>query len=172
MNKLINFFDFNFIKFFFLIFLIATVFNVHGKTVKVKIIHVIDGDTVIARTVKNSKMKIRLIGIDAPEKNQQHGKDSKKYLDQLISSKIVSVLISNKDKYRRHLGTIFIGKINVNLELVKSGNAWAYRKYLKKMNKKTEEAYVRAESLAQFKKIGLWKESSPIPPWKWRKNKY
>ena len=154
----------------FVIFIVFTTINVLAETIKGKIIRVIDGDTVIARTVDNKKIKIRLSGIDAPEKKQSHGIEAKNFLKNLISSKIVKISISKKDKYKRYLGMIFLNKTNINLELVKSGNAWAYRRYLKKMNKKMEEAFIKAESLAQYEKNGLWKKPSPIPPWIWRKN--
>jgi len=166
------------LKMFFKIFfskallLFITILLSHGcfaKSIKAKIVRVIDGDTVVVRTVNNQIIKIRLSGIDAPEKKQPHGIMSKNYLTNLINKKIVKINVTKKDRYKRQLGTVFIKNTNINLKLVKSGNAWAYRKYLKKMDKKTEEAFVRAESFAQFKKIGLWKKSTPIPPWVWRK---
>ena len=169
MKKLIIYFKSFIIKIVVAFFIISTTVSVLAETVKGKIIRVVDGDTVLARTVDNKKIRIRLSGIDAPEKKQAYGIESKKFLENLISSKIVKISISKKDKYKRYLGMIFLNKTNINLELVKSGNAWAYRRYLKKMNKKLKEAFIKAESHAQFQKIGLWGKKSPVPPWLWRK---
>lgn len=152
-------------------FLVTINFNLFSKTIKAKIIKIVDGDTVVVRTVNNIKMKIRLSGIDAPERKQAHGINAANFLKKLIFSKIVNVHISNKDRYKRHIGTVFLKKTNINLELVRTGNAWAYRKYLSKMSKKKEEAFVRAESYAQYNRIGLWSDLSPVPPWIWRKEK-
>ena len=132
MKKLIIYFKSFIIKIVVAFFIISTTVSVLAETVKGKIIRVVDGDTVLARTVDNKKIRIRLSGIDAPEKKQAYGIESKKFLENLISSKIVKISISKKDKYKRYLGMIFLNKTNINLELVKSGNAWAYRGYLKK----------------------------------------
>lgn len=172
MKKLTTCFKSFIIKVAVTFFVVFTTITVLAETVKGKIIRVIDGDTVVARTVDNRKIKIRLSGIDAPEKKQPHGIESKKFLENLIYSKIVKISITKKDRYKRFIGMVFLNKTNVNLELVKSGNAWAYRRYLKKMNKRLEEAFIKAESHSQYKKNGLWKEPSPTPPWLWRrKNK-
>ena len=118
MKKLIIYFKSFIIKIVVAFFIISTTVSVLAETVKGKIIRVIDGDTVVARTVDNKKIKIRLSGIDAPEKKQAYGIESKKFLENLISSKIVKISISKKDKYKRYLGMIFLNKTNINLELV------------------------------------------------------
>ncbi len=164
------FFKTSILNLFVFSFLILFCSNVLCKNIKVKIIKIIDGDTVVARTINNKKLKIRLAGIDAPERDQPYGIKSTNYLKKIIFSKIVNIHLTSKDKYKRSLGIIFYKKTNINLDLVSSGNAWAYRKYLKKMGKKLEEAFIRAESNAQYYKLGLWNNLSPTPPWTWRKN--
>ena len=171
MKKLRIFFKPFFLNLILISFLILKSSFVFSKEIKGKVIKVIDGDTIVVRTAQSKKLKVRLAGIDAPEKNQFFGDKSGEYLKKIIFEKIVRVNILDKDKYRRSVGLVFHKKNNINLNLVRTGNAWAYRKYLRILGRKLEEAFIRAESKAQFEKIGLWKDLTPTPPWIWRKNK-
>ncbi len=137
---------------------------------------IIDGDTIHI----NNK-KIRLEGIDAPEIKQQCKKpflkisaiigfqfsknyacgviSKKKLIDKIDNSKI-KCISSSKDRYKRHLGTCFKDKINLNKWMVRNGYAVAYRRYSKD--------YVRDEKYAKKNMLGMWKGSF-IMPEKWRK---
>ncbi|MBE7411194.1 MAG: thermonuclease family protein [Leptospiraceae bacterium] len=131
-----------------------------------KVVGVSDGDTIrLYSKEDNTQYKIRLSGIDAPEKNQTHGRKSKQALSDFIFGKIVEVSVQGEDKYKRILGYIKSENQNINLEMVKTGNAWVYRKY----NRSKE--YIEAERIAKDKKIGLWNLEDPIPPWEFRKEK-
>ena len=124
-----------------------------------KVTMVIDGDTVII-----SGKRVRLSGIDAPETRQQFGDVSTKALKSLINGRHVKVKTSKKDRYKRYLGTIYLRGADVNLLMVKKGNAWVYRRYNK------NPKYLSAEKRAKRKIIGLWKEKNATPPWVWRYN--
>jgi len=130
-----------------------------------KVVRVIDGDTV---TVLNGRKqeKIRLGNIDAPEKSQAFGNQSKKYLSVLIFGKNVEVKFRSKDRYGRIIGVIYLDGRNINLEMVKAGYAWWYKYYAKN---KTE--YKNAEYNARNNKSGLWQDSNPTAPWEYRRNK-
>ena len=152
----------------FLIFILLSFFlnsfvyaDFSGKVVKV-----IDGDTVDILTVKEQKIRVRLLDIDAPESNQAYGNKSKQYLASLIAGKEVFVKSSKKDIYKRTLGTIFLNKVNINAKMVESGYAWAYR-YKGKANNKL---MVKIEAKAKQSKKGLWKDKKPIAPWDFRRN--
>lgn len=120
---------------------------------------VIDGDTFILQTA-TGRLKIRLEGIDAPEKDQPFGKESKKFLMQ-YKDRDCKVTWSKTDKYGRTLGTLYIDGKNINLELVENGLAWHYKRF------SDDIALANAEEAAKQQKIGLWEEEN-TPPWEWR----
>jgi endonuclease YncB( thermonuclease family) len=124
---------------------------------------VIDGDTVDLLDSANTRFRIRMDGIDAPESNQEYGKESTEKLSTLVLNKDVRVLSSGRDKYGRFIGRIYVDKVDVNLEMVKTGCAWHYKYYSK------DEALAKAEIAAQEKELGLWSLPDPIPPWNYRK---
>ena len=135
------------------------------------IINVVDGDTVYLLNNNQDKLKVRLHHIDAPELDQSYGKESKFILEQLILNKKVTVICDKKDKYKRLLGVISLDEVDVNLEMIKAGAAWHFKKYAK--FDQAQDLYLiydENEHKAKLKKIGLWKEKA-ISPWLWRKNK-
>ncbi len=147
-------------------------FEVSGKVEKV-----VDGDTIHVylyedvigvKKHKKGTVIVRLRGIDAPEKDQPFGQDAKRNLKNLVGGKEIKIVIRDIDRYGRIVGYVFVGKTNVNLEQVKLGFAWAYIEYLDRPY--TSEFY-EAEKNARIRKLGLWRESNPIPPWVWRKRR-
>ena len=135
------------------------------------IVNVVDGDTVHLLNDNEEKLKVRLQHIDAPELDQSYGKESKFVLQQLILNKKVTVIGDKKDKYKRLLGVISLDETDINLEMIKAGAAWHFKKYDKLDQTKYQyQIYDENEYQAKLKKIGLWKENA-ISPWLWRKNK-
>lgn len=135
------------------------------------IINVVDGDTVHLLNDNQEKLKVRLHHIDAPELDQSYGKESKFLLEQLILNKKVTVVGDKKDKYKRLLGVISLDETDINLEMIKAGAAWHFKKYAKfDQTEYQYQIYDENEHQAKLKKIGLWKENA-ISPWLWRKNK-
>ena len=131
---------------------------------------IIDGDTIYLKT-NQKEIKVRLQFIDAPELNQSFGKESKLFLESLILNKLVIVKGNKKDKYKRILGVISLDEVDINLEMIKSGAAWHFKKYAE-FDQTIDQfrLYDENEHQAKLKKIGLWKENA-ISPWLWRKNK-
>lgn len=130
-----------------------------------KVIGVTDGDTIKLLVNGHDQVKIRLAEIDAPEKKQPFGTQSKKSLSDLIYNKDVIVSTSKKDRYNRTIGTIFYKNSNINSEQVRRGMAWVYRQYNKDPN------LLEIENSARISKIGLWIDPNPVPPWEWRRKK-
>ena len=137
-----------------------------------------DGDTIHVVTDGNEKFKVRLDRIDAPEKDQPHGKESTAYLTSLIRGKTVRVEWVKKDQYGRVLGIVYATvppllsaagadqkPQDVNLHLVATGNAWHYSHFDK------TPAYSVAEAEAKEKKLGIWAADNVISPYEWRKAK-
>ena len=136
-----------------------------------KVIKVTDGDTVNVLTSENETHKIRLSGIDAPEKKQAFGNKSKQVLTDLIYGKTVSVEFNKLDKYQREVGKIMFNGQDVNLRQIKLGLAWHYKKYEKEQDVEDRSIYANAEFIAQVVKAGLWYDANPIAPWDYRKQK-
>lgn len=138
-----------------LIMLHASLFAFPAKVIKIS-----DGDTITVLSGKE-QTKVRLYGIDAPEKKQDYGQKSRQFLASLIAGQVVEVEPKGKDRYKRTLGIIHQKGQDINAQMVKNGYAWAYVKYSK--------IYVDQEKTARKNKLGLWQSSNPTPPWVWRK---
>ena len=130
-------------------------FALSGKVVSIQ-----DGDTITVLSGKE-QTKVRLYGIDAPEKKQDYGQRSKQFLASLIAGQVVEVEPKGKDRYKRTLGIIHFKGQDIIAQMVLNGYAWAYVKY--------SRIYVDQEKLARENKRGLWQSSNPTPPWEWRK---
>ncbi len=130
------------------------------------VVSITDGDTFVFYSKEsNAQIKVRLHGIDAPEKKQSFGNVSKNYLAELIFQKQVTVTIRNLDKYGRSIGIVFVDGLNVNEKMLEMGMAWHFLKY------DNNPLWDNIQNQAIASKIGLWKEDNPTPPWVWRKIK-
>ena len=133
------------------------------------IIYVIDGDTIRVKD-KSEWKRVRLQGIDAPEKDQIFGKDSTQALATCIyKAKKVRIEWSKKDRYGRLLGKVIADEVDCNLSQIKQGSAWHYKSYQKDQTFLDRKLYAEAEITSRNSRIGLWKEKCPIPPWDWRR---
>jgi micrococcal nuclease len=144
----------------FLLSMVAVAAQISGKVIAVS-----DGDSFTILAEGNSKLKIRLHGIDAPEHGQDFSKRSHECLKQLIIGKAVQVDKRNIDRYGRTIAVVFVNSINVNEEMLKAGMAWHYKEY----DKTTRWAAL--EQNARNSRVGLWSQPSPIAPWDYRKQK-
>ena len=153
-------------------FLLATLLFVANTSVADtligRVIAIADGDTVTVLDASNTQFKIRLMGIDAPEKKMPFGQKSNEHLSDLVFDKRVTVEYSKKDRYGRTVGKILFKGVDVNLEQVKAGLAWHYKQYQKEQTPDDRNKYAEAEVLARNKHLGLWADAEPTPPWDWR----
>ena len=124
---------------------------------------IVDGDTVVATCAEHT-LSIRLMGIDTPEMGQQPwGEQSKRALYARLS-KVFTLQNHGLDVYQRTLGTLYIGDQNINLLMIESGMAVAYR------GKDTPQIYYAAEKRAKAAKLGIWSEpGDQQDPRKWRR---
>ncbi len=144
----------------FLIFWYGCFGQLSGKVVSIS-----DGDTFWIVTEKNERIKVRLYGIDCPERGQAFGGVAKKYLSDLLFGKTVSVNKKNVDRYGRTIGLVTVGTVVVNESLLKAGLAWHYKQYDK------NSRWAAMEAKARKDKIGLWIEPNAVAPWDYRKTK-
>jgi len=147
-----------------LLLLLASI-AVHAENLHGKVIHIADGDTLTILVAGNKQVKIRLAGIDTPEKAQPFGNKAKQALAALSFQKQASVEVETKDRYGRTVGRVIIAGKDVNAELVRQGMAWVYRKYT------NDQKLYALEAEAKQAKRGLWASDKPIEPWLWRKGK-
>lgn len=133
-----------------------------------KVINVHDGDTITVLDQSNKKFNIRLQGIDAPELKQEFGSISQQNLSRLVMGKRVTIVWTKVDKYRRTVGTIMLDGHDMNIEQVKAGMAWHYKKYADEQNPEDRRTYAGAELQARAASLGLWKDPDPTPPGDWR----
>ena len=134
------------------------------------VVGVDDGDTIAVLDADKVQHKIRLTGIDAPEKKQPFGNRSKQNLSDMVFNKTVTVETAKRDRYGRELGKVLAGGKDVNLEQVRAGMAWHYKAYERTQSATDRQAYADAENEAKAAKRGLWADADPTPPWEWRKS--
>ena len=141
-----------------------------AATLQGKVVGVADGDTITVLDATNTKHKIRLQGIDAPEKAQAFGQKSKQSLHELVHSKQVTIEFQKKDQYGRTLGKVLLNGNDICLEQIKLGMAWHYKQYESTQPKEDRAQYRQTEQDAKASKVGLWNDKNPIPPWEFRRN--
>lgn len=129
-----------------------------------RVVGVHDGDTITVLTWDKRQIKIRFAEIDAPELSQPYGKKAKQLLSRMVFGKDVSITPMTIDKYRRIVARVSQGNSDINLAMVRTGAAWAYRKYL------TDPLFLEAETEARNARTGLWalQPDQIMPPWEWR----
>ena len=126
------------------------------------VVSVLDGDTI--EVLHNGQAeRIRLNGIDCPEKGQAYGKKAKQFTSTLVYGKEVTIQVLRKDRHGRTVADVVLPDgTNVSRELVRAGLAWWYRQYSK------NESLGALEEGARQAKQGLWADANPVPPWEVR----
>jgi micrococcal nuclease len=160
-------------KFWILLFLSVFLISCNSWKGTHHVFKVTDGDTLKAESrASNEKIICRLYGADAPETKkpgkpeQPYGEEAFSELKKMVLDKDVKITVINKDRYGRDVCQVNTEKLDVNLEMVKRGMAWAYVEYLKRPH---ASIYLAVEKEARDKKLGLWAERNPTPPWEFRK---
>lgn len=133
-----------------------------------KVVSVTDGDTIKIVDKNGEQRKIRLYGIDAPEKGQGYGSKAEDMLSAMIAGKNVEYKIVDTDKYGRSIGYLYLNGVCINAAMVKSGFAWVYTKYC---NDRICSKMSQYQNEAKTKGLGLWQDANAIPPWDWRHTK-
>ena len=142
-----------------------------AKVIHGRVVGVYDGDSVTVLDAQKKQYKIRLAGIDAPERAQAYGQKAKESLSDLVYGKSVDVEWSKQDRYGRIVGLITLAGVDINLEQIKRGMAWHYKQYQNEQSPEDRVAYAQSESQARDKKLGLWRDPAPIEPTVFRQKK-
>lgn len=134
------------------------------RVVTGRAVRIIDGDTFVLLMDNDFDTRVRLDGIDCPERRQAFSQRAKQTLSDLIFDQEIKVYYDKKDGFGRVLGEVYIGNVNVNHEMVRKGMAWHFVKY------SDDETLARLEREARRDRVGIWSEPNPVPPWEYRRN--
>ena len=144
-------------------FLVFLSFDASSELIQdLKVEKIIDGDTVYA-TLEGKPYKLRLTEIDAPERDQPFGRQSKVFLRELLKDGEFDADISGKDQYGRYLARLYDNGVDINRKMVNEGMAWVYDFYV------TDKTFYKNQLSAQNQKKGIWSKRYPAPPWEWRR---
>lgn len=127
-----------------------------------RVIRITDGDTLTVRAGEKN-FRVRLHGIDAPERGQAFGTKAREFLADGIAGKAVALRVLGVDRYGRLIAELLIGTTNWNIELLRAGMAWHYAEY------DDSHAYKAAEAAARASRRGLWADLAPEAPWEYRR---
>jgi len=132
-----------------------------------RVVAIADGDTLTLLTPEKQQVKVRLAEIDTPERRQPYGTRARQALSDLAFRKEARVVVQDTDRYGRTVGRVWVGRTDVNAEMVRRGVAWAYRRYSR------DPALLVLEQEAREGRRGLWAlpEAERVPPWDWRRQK-
>jgi endonuclease YncB( thermonuclease family) len=133
-----------------------------------KVVGISDGDTITVLTAEKHQVKVRLAGIDAPEKAQPFGQKSKENLSKWVFGKDVVVEWHKVDRYERMVGRVTVQGKDVNFEQVRAGLAWHYKDFAGEQSSGDRERYAGAEMMARQSRVGLWSDKNPEAPWAYR----
>lgn len=152
------------------VFMLAASLCVQADVVSGKVVRVADGDTITVLDAQMQQHKIRLAGIDAPERRQAFGQRSREFLASLVAAQQVEVETEKTDKYGRSVGKVLLQGRDVNLAVVAAGLAWHYKEYESEQSPADRLLYSNAEQEARDLRKGLWVDPAPEAPWDWRHN--
>jgi len=130
-----------------------------------EVVNVADGDTFTMINSKKDRIKVRLYGIDAPERGQGFSNAAKQFLSTLVMHKNVNIKIVNVDQYKRIVGIVLLGEVNIHEALLRNGYAWHYTAFDQNVQ------WSAMEKKARLAKKGLWVDPHAEPPWRFRKNR-
>lgn len=141
------------------------------------IAEVFDGDSFNLRTPKGEILRVRVAGIDAPEKTQPYSTKAKESLVEILNSGEISLSPVKVDVYERWVANVSVAKQDVGLMQIQRGYAWFFTRYKKDISEDLQQRYADAERAARDQRRGLWAgidaaarnpALAPEPPWKFR----
>lgn len=132
---------------------------------------VADGDSLTITDAAKRSYRVRLQGIDAPERAQPFSSVSKAALSRLVFGRDVVVVPQKIDQYGRIVGKLMVNDRDAALEQLRSGLVWFYTHYENEMTPADRAQYLAAQREARLARRGLWVEDRPVPPWQFRRHR-
>ena len=165
-------------KAIFVLFCLVS-FASFAETLEGKIVRIVDGDTLVLLDSNNVQHRVCLSGIDTPKRGQPIGKRATQNLERLSGNKPARLESYKKDRWKRLVGTLWIQSpdtpcsnqnypmtLDVGMAQPTQGLAWHFKRYVHEQPEEERERYSFAEYEAKAKRIGLWSDPNPVPPWK------
>lgn len=142
-----------------------------GQVIPGKVVGITDGDTLTLLDENQAQHRIRVSGIDTPERAQAFGHVASDNLAKLAFGQLATADCQKQDRYGRLVCVVRVNGVDVGLAQVKAGLAWHYKKYANEQTPADQELYANAEQEAKDAHVGLWRDADPVPPWDWRKTR-
>jgi endonuclease YncB( thermonuclease family) len=153
------------------------------RVIEGRVVGIIDGDSLRVLDGDRVLHEIRLAGIDTPERNQPFSERARQNLARLAMSKPVRVEVQKRDRYDRLIAKVWVTPpdlpcesepcpktLDVGRAQLTTGLAWFYRQYAHEQSPQDRASYDFDETEARVRKVGLWSDPAPVPPWEWRRN--
>lgn len=146
-----------------------------------RVIAILDGATLTVLDKARARHTIRLVAVDAPEARQPFAREARLHLSGLLSGKEITVEWRTRDRYGRIVGKVMVRApdcltwptcaqtLDAGLAQIEAGLAWWFRNDRREQSLTDQGRYEYAEFDAQARRIGLWRDAAPVPPWEWRK---
>ena len=147
-----------------LLLALGVVVSANAQAIAGRIVGVTDGDTITMLDAEYRQHKIRLDGIDAPEKSQAFGNRSKQHLSNLAFNREAIAECSKTDRCGRQVCRVLVGDVDVCLAQIQAGMAWHFKRYAKEQTQQHREQYASAELEARAERRGLWTGREPVAP--------
>lgn len=149
--------------------LLVSVAHARDLPLEGRVTAVHDGDTVTVLDDVRAQHRVRLAGIDAPERGQAFGANARDNLARLVHGRRVAAVCHKRDRFGRDVCNVFVDARDVGLEQVRGGLAWWYRDYAREQRVEERASYAAAEDEARSARRGLWRDANPQAPWAWRR---
>ena len=152
-----------------LVLLVIACASASAETLTGRVLSIADGDTLTILTADEKQHRIRLDGIDAPERTQPYSQRSRQSLAELAHQQEAVADCQKVDKYQRNVCVVRVHGVDVGLEQVKRGMAWHFKRYEAEQSPENRSIYAAAEREARAAaKRGLWLDPAPVAPWEFR----
>ncbi len=136
-----------------------------------RLVSVTDGDTLVARDASGRRHRIRIAGIDAPERQQAFANAARRRLEQLVTGHPLQVQPIKTDPFGRLVARILVDEADVGLAMVLAGYAWHFHRYEHEQAPDERRDYRDAQARARRERVGLWQDRAPEPPWDYRRRR-
>lgn len=142
-----------------------------GEVVRLRLGQGTDGDSLVAITERRESLRIRLVGIDAPERAQPHGPEARKALESKLRGEEFEATLLKRDNFGRWLVVVKVDGNDLGEWMLRQGHAWYFRKYARDIPGQLRGTYERAEAEARKAQRGLWALPSAEEPWEFRRRR-
>lgn len=139
----------------------------YADTVSGKVVAIVNGDTI--ELASSPRYRVRLAGIDAPERNQAFGLSATHNLAELALGKTARAECRKGEHDGLRICRVYVNEKDLALAQIEAGLAWWFQHSVREQSTADASRYLIAEARASRKSLGLWQEAKPVAPWVWRK---